>query len=250
MHPRSRLLRISLLLLLLSAPAGARTLTAQDGRTIEAEVLGFEGLDKVTFKRADTGQVFTLPIATFGEADQRALEAEAKQVAAKAPPLRPGDLMLEFTRTRFETRKSRREVKMGDGTIRKDSIDVTEDDWGYSITLKNNTRRPLENLRIDYILYTRIDVIENIGREARTRAKKFSQKVEPVPPGARLASRTESVTTRKTELRDGMVWSGSGDDTTRDTLTGIWLRIYRDDELVLEASSPDGLSKKETWLED
>lgn len=248
MHPRSRLLRISLLLLFLSAPADARTLTAQDGRTIEAEVLGFEGLEKVTIKRADTGQTFTLPITTFSEGDQRALRTEAKEAAAKPVALRPGDLMLELTRLRFDTRKSKRDLTSSTGSLLKDALSVTEEDWGYSITLKNNTRRPIEGLRVDYILYTRVDQIENTGREPTTRAKSFSQKIDPVEPGARITTKTEAVTTRETELRGGLRWKGTGDDDTRDTLIGIWLRVYRGDELVLEASSPDGLSEKEKWI--
>jgi hypothetical protein len=88
--------------LALAAPAVlARTLTSADGRVIEAEVLGFEGADKVIIKRADTGQSFTLPFTTFSEAEQRALRAEAAEAAKKNAALREGDITLALSRAAF-----------------------------------------------------------------------------------------------------------------------------------------------------
>lgn len=229
----------------------ARTLTAADGRTIEADVTGFEG-DKVSIKRADSGQAFTLPISSFAEADQVALRAEAEEAAkqaAKPVPLRDGDIQVELSRVRFGTRKSSQDVTMADGSISKDLLAITEDDWGYTITLKNNTRRRVEGLRAEYILYTKVDVIDKTNRSPSIRRKGFALVFEPVPLGGRVSAKSEAVVTRKTELRGGYVWGGTGDKDTRDTLHGIWLRVYQGDTLVLEVSSPDGLRTSEKWLE-
>lgn len=57
--------------LIVAGDLRARTLTAADGRVIEAEVLGFEG-EKVRIRRADTGQTFMLPVEAFAEADREA----------------------------------------------------------------------------------------------------------------------------------------------------------------------------------
>lgn len=247
---RAGLPALALLTLALALPiaVSARTLTAADGRVIEAEVLGFEGTDKVIIKRADTGRSFTLPIATFAEADQRALRAEAAEAAKKPAALREGDVSLDIlSRVRFDVRKEKKDVPLTNGTVYKNGLSITEEDWGYAITLKNNTAKPVENLRADYILYTRVDEIKNTNRRPSVRSKAFTLNFETIPPGARASAKTEAVVTRETELRGGMEWRGTGDDDTRDTLVGIWLRIYQDDRLVLESASPASLASTEKW---
>ncbi len=218
--------------------AVARTLTAADGRVIEAEVLGFEG-EQVRIKRADTGRVFTLPLAAFAEADQAALRVEA---AKAVPKLAAKDLALELSRVRFDARKSRTDVKMADGSITKNLLEITEEDWGYTVTLRNLTGAPVEGLRAEYRLFTKIDELKNSGRAPRIRRKEFSLEFETLPASGRTSMRTEFVTTRKTDLKGGYEWAGTGDNDTRDTLHGIWLRIYQGDDLVLESASPSGLA--------
>lgn len=233
---------------LLSPGLRARTLTAADGRAIEAEVLGFEGLDKVTIKRADTGKTFTLPIATFSEADQRALRTEAEDAAKKPAALRDGDIALELSRVRFDSRKSKKDIKLSDGSTAEGGLAITEEDWGYTITLKNNTGKPVENLRADYILYTKVDEIKNTGRQPTRRAKAFTTTFDPLPANGRISAKTDTVLTRETKLRGGMQWAGTGDNDTRDTLAGIWLRIYQGDTLVLESANPTTLAATEKWI--
>ena len=223
-----------------------RTLTSADGRSIEAEVLGFDGLDKVRIKRTD-GQLFTLPLTTFSEADQKALAAEAAEAASKPAPLQKGDLVLELSRLRFDSRKTAEDVPVvGGGTIHEGIVN-TDEDWGYSLTLKNNTRRPIENLRAEYFLYIKIDVPKNSTEKPHVRREKFTLAFEPLPAVDRLSVRTKAVTTRKTELKSGIVWSGTNDNKTRDNLEGIWIRIYQGDKLILESSSPPALAATGKW---
>jgi hypothetical protein len=246
MTPRRLALPVLLALALIPVGLHARTLTAADGRTIEAEVLGFEGTEKVTIKRADTGQTFTLPISSFSASDQRALKAE--EAAKKDSAIKDGDLTLELSRLRFDTRRSKKDVNLTDGSVYKGGLAITEEDWGYSITLKNNTVKPVENLRVEYILYTKVDEIKNTGRKPSRRSKAFSATFDTVPPGGRTSLKTDTVLTRETKLRGGMQWAGTGDNDTRDTLEGIWLRVYQGDKLVLESASPTTFMSTEKWM--
>ena len=217
-----------------------RTLTAADGRTIEAEILGFDGLEKVRVKRADTGQTFTLALATLSEADQKALRAEAAEAASKPVPLQKGDVVLELSRLRFDTRKAE-----GDS-----ALNITEEDWGYTITLKNNTAKPVEKLRAEYFLYVKVDALKNSAAQPRVRREKFTLAFETLPAGGRLSARSGAVTTHKTELKSGYYWEGTNDTKTRDTLEGIWLRLYQGDTLVLESASPASLAVPGKWTAD
>lgn len=244
----ARLVAIWLAALASVSLASARTLTAADGRAIEAEVLGFDGTDKVKIKRADTGQTFSLPIATFSESDQAALRAEAAEAAKKPAALPVGAVTLELSRAKFDTRREEKEVTLTNGRVVKDGIAITEEDWGYGISLRNTTPRPIEGLRGEYILFVKVDKpgggAKSDGRLRRTRAKLA---FEPIPVGGRITARTEAITARKTELAGGIVWRESGDSKTRDTLHGIWLRVYQGDTLVLESSSPGTLATTESW---
>lgn len=240
----------SVLALALGLPLSqGRLLTASDGRTIDAEVVGFEGTDKVTVKRADTGQTFTLPVSSFGETDRKALAAEAAEAAKKPQALPAGALSLELSRVRFETRKEKQDVTLSGGEVRKEGVTVTEDDWGYSITLRNAIARPIENLRGEYILFVKVDTAGDDAARGDGRLKRTRRKLafDPIPVGGRVSARTEAITARKLELAKGIVWGGTGDSKTRDTLQGIWLRIYQGDTLVLESASPGTLVSTESW---
>lgn len=235
------------LALLAATPATARILTAADGRTIDAEVVGFEGTNKVIIKRADTGQVFTLAIDSFADRDRRALRAEAEESAKKPQALPPGALSLELSRAKFETRREKQDIQLSNGTTRKDGITITEEDWGFTIALRNNSTRPIEGLRGEYILFVKVEQPGATKPDDRFRRSRGKLDFEAIPVGGRTTSRSSAITARKTELASGIVWRGSGDTKSRDTLHGIWLRVYRGDTLVLESASPGTLTTSESW---
>lgn len=226
----------------------ARTLTSADGRAIEAEVLGFDGTEKVRIKRADTGQTFTLPIDTFGEADAKALRAEAKEAAEKpAPPPGERDIAIELSRVRFDSRKTAEDIQLSDGSTARKAFVITDEDWGYSVTLRNTTGLPVEKLRIEYLLYVKVDVVE--GREGKPGLRRQAGKAayETLPANGRATVKTSAITTRETELKRGIQWRGTNDSKTRDTLHGIWLRLYQGDKLVSETASPTTLMSEGRW---
>lgn len=254
MSPR-RLVSVAYLAALALSPAvaplsEARTLTAADGRKIEAEVVGFEGTEKVTIKRADTGQTFTLPITTFDEVDQGRLRKEAAEAAKKPQALPAGAVTLDLlSRARFDTRREKQDVTLTNGGVRKDGITITEEDWGYGVTLRNTTARAIEGLRAEYILFVKVDAAgdDEARGDGRLKRTRHSMSFDVLPVGGRATARTEFITARKRELASGIVWKGSGDTKTRDTLHGIWLRVYQGDTLVLESASPGTLATTEKW---
>lgn len=244
-YQSTKLLLAAALTLTAGAEAiSARTLTATDGRKIEADVLGFEG-DQVRIKRTDSGQIFTLSIDAFAEADRQALreEAAAQLAEAKKPKLLgEKDVAVELSRVRVASRKDRQDIKMSDGSTERGLLELTEEDWGFTITIRNQTNAAAEGLRVEYMLFTKVDEIKNTGRAPQIRQKRFDLALETLPATGRISARTQTVTTLKTELKGGYEWSGTGDKKTRDTLHGIWLRLYQGDKLVLESASPASLA--------
>jgi len=239
-----------LLALALAPGAQARTLISADGRSIDAEVLGFEGTEKVVIKRADTGQTFTVRIDSFSETDQAALRAEAAEAEKKSKALPANALQLTLDRVKLDTRREKQDIRLSDGSTRRDGITITEEDWGYAVTLRNTTMNPVVGLRGEYILFVKVDSTggRTSARSGSTlRRDTGSISFNPVSGGGRTVARTKPVVVRKTELADGIVWRGDDETKTRDTLQGVWLRIYQGDTLVLETASPASLSSTETW---
>jgi hypothetical protein len=229
--------------------ASARTLTAADGRAVEVEILGFEGLDKVRFKRADSGQVFTVPITAFSEPDQKVLGEEAAE-AAKPPVIRPGDLALELSRSRFTTRKSKEDVPVVGGGVIRGGLDVSLEDWGYTFTLRNSSARELKDLRAEYVLFAKLEESRVVVFGPSTnRVGRAHGRVgfETLPAQGRIAARSEGITLCKTELKGTLINPEDPDGETRDQLEGVWVRIYRGDEMLLELASPPELAAKERW---
>jgi hypothetical protein len=221
----------------LPATLESRTLTSKDGRTIEVEILSYEG-DDIRLKRVDTGQVFTLPISTFSDADQRALRTEAKEAASRPKPVPAGSVQLELSRGMFSSEK-------------RDSTGVvyTYEQWGYNIVINNRSGPPLENIRAEYILLMEPNPYHTAPSDRNKLIRTTgTANLEPLQTGARTQFRTSTVEVVKVALKDGWVWTDADRKrTTRDKLYGLWVRVFRGDELIAEATTPAGIVQREKW---
>lgn len=248
-----RILPLSLLFAACAAPLTARTFTSSDGRTLEAEVLGFEGTDKVRIKRETDGGVFTLPIDSFGPADREALLAEAKAEAAKPPPLlRTSDLALELSRQNKPSKEMKWPVESTDPnnynrTRVTGSVNVTNVQTAYTVTLVNRTNRPVENLRIDYVIYAETEERKNTGLRAILSQETGSSIMELLPANGRASIKTVPILTRKTDLKGTAAWTDAAGDRQPIDLKGVWVRVYQNGEMVFENATPASLATANTW---
>jgi len=213
--------------------AETRTLTDKQGRSLRAEVISVAD-DTVTIKRED-GQTFTLSLATLSDDDQQSLKEWAKKQAALIPA---GGVELQVSRGKFETKKK------DDG-----GIILSEEQWGYTVTLLNHTRKALTGTRVEYILFVKPD--SEPGKDATAvplKQKAGDKKIDALGAQDSVNFRTDSITIYKQQLKPGWVWGKTGNNAAiRDTLYGVWLRAYVGDQLVGEFCSPEGLSKTEKW---
>ncbi|MDF3058603.1 MAG: hypothetical protein K0R17_2818 [Rariglobus sp.] len=205
--------------------AEPRTFTDQFGRSITAELLSVEG-DNVRIRRED-GQLFTLSISKLTEADQKFI----KDWAAKPAPAEekstpdPKKLIVGLSRGKFSSR-----------TLTKyDTYTHKHEDWGFSIQLTNQHLRPVENLRVEYNLFAR--TYSDISSPTMITGSKVINAI---------ASRgSETFRTRSTEVcktKDTYFGYNSGGE-----MRGIWIRIYADDQLLIEQSSPESLMTSDKW---
>lgn len=219
------------------------TLTDKQGRSLKADVLEVSG-GQVKLKR-DDGQVFNLPLSTLADEDQKTLNAWAAKEAAKSLP--PGALQVELSRGIFKTEKRDRDVNLVGGGLVKDGMTITEEKWGYNVTLTNKTSRPLDNLRAEYRLFATVDNIHKKDDEEGLKKKAYQSPVETIPALGRITFRTETVSAFKTKYNGNIVSAKTGDNNSRETLHGIWIRLYRGNELVYESAMPEKLRSTEKW---
>ena len=212
------------------------TLTDTQGRALTAEVLSVEKT-KVTIKRAD-GQVFSLPLDNLIAADQTKLAALAEKLATAeaAKPLAADAIKIELNRGNFKTTKKTEDV-----------ITTIQENWGYALTISNHTPKPVEGLRAEYRLFATVDNPGVTQDKLILKKKAYKTSIEPLGALEKITFRTETITAIKTELPPGYVYSNSGRTESGERLYGIWLRIFRGDQLVKEIAMPESLRTKEKW---
>jgi hypothetical protein len=228
----------------LAAHAETRTLTDTQGRKIEADVIAVEG-DQVKIRRAD-GQMFNLPMERLVDADQKALRAWAKAEAAKPQPLPPGAFQVQMSRACFTRETVLSDARLTNGTTVKNGIETTEEKWGFSFILNNRSSVGLETLRAEYILFATQDDVHKDKVDGFRRARHRAN-IEMIPAYGRVDFRTETVSVFKMKYRGNIVSAATGNNRSRETLHGIWIKIYRGDELIYEAASPENLMRTEKW---
>ncbi len=232
-----KLLGLALLPVLSGAflPAQVRTLTDQFGRTLQAEVLALEG-ETVKIKRED-GQLFDLPLANLSDDDQVAIKTWAQDnppppPRASTPPAQikvpvpaAGSVTLNVSRGKFNS----------DTTYQSAYYKGTNEEWGYNIEVNNTTLHPIDNLRVEYIIFGKL-----YGGSRQT--TQSGRHAVPSLEGKKTDSfRTKAFRFSKFRSSDGSYNYAGG-------LTGVWARLYAGDVLIAEYASPETLKTKEKWV--
>lgn len=214
--------------------AEIRTLNDKQGRSLKADVISVEG-DKVTIRREDA-QTFTLSLNTLSEDDQKSLNKWAERQAKLIPA---GSVEVQVSRGKFDTKKK------DDGS----GIIMSEEQWGYTATLYNRATKPLKGVRVEYILFVKPDA--EPGKDptsAPLKQKSGTKTVDAVPSRDNINFRTDSITIYKQQLKPGWIWGKTGNNAPiKDSLFGIWIRVYSGDQMVDEVISPESLAKTEKW---
>ena len=231
-----------------SIHAEVRTLTDQQGRSIKADVIAVEN-DIAKIKRED-GRTFDLPLSQLVEDDQKTLREWAKAQESIIPA---GAIDIVLGRTKFKSVKQPPESvtqPRSDGRPEVvGTINRTNEDWGYSVTLTNKFSKPLKRMRVEYVLFMKPDQEPgNDAKPAPLARQSGSHRVDLIEPHEQAMFKTISMRIVKTELRGNVTWSKTGGkNVVADSLYGVWVRIYIGDQLISETSVPDTLAGKEKW---
>jgi len=210
--------------------ADPRTFTDQFGRAITAELISVDG-DQIRIRR-DDGQIFTLSASKLTTDDQKYIKewvaarpGSKTEVSVEKSTPDPKKIIVNLSRGKFSS-----------VTLYKyDTYTHKHEQWGYSIQITNQQLRPVENLRVEYNLFART-FSDTTSPTLITGAKTL----KIVPSRGSEVFRTGSAEVCKTKD------TYFGNNTSGE-MRGIWYRIYADDQLLIEQSSPDSLMRDEKW---
>lgn len=224
----------ALLFLLATALAHAeyREFTAQDGRTMKAELINVVG-DKVRLKRED-GSSFNVSPSAFSKEDQEYITLwMLRELSGR-------DSLLDIQAKSSGT--TPKEVNVGTGIL------AERWDGYYKIKLTNKSDLPLEGIQIMYGFWAfHMEMGADRRREGKTEIVQGELTIPQIKARSDFEFDSVKADMLSTELARGYYWADGGKDKSLDKLEGIWIRIYYDDQLIQEWSNPSSLKEKNDW---
>lgn len=206
-----------------------RTFTSADGESMRARVLEVDG-DSVTIER-DDGRKFTVSIGVFCARDQVLIRKWNEQQV-----LQGMDLEVSAYTRQGRSQKSE-----------ECAFEIKEFPAFYEVVIKNNGFEAVEDLQVRYVIYRYHDykgAEDGVGKHEK---REGSEVVEQIPARGEYTFNTVSFMMKETELKGNFVWvdkegKRTGNDRkSRDLLAGIWVRVYKGDNIVLDYVDPDKL---------
>ena len=123
---------------------------------------------------------------------------------------------------------------------------VSTEQWVYNVTIENRAPKDFADLEVKYIVFTS-DAKPGSNEAPKLIRKSGSKPVALIKSRAKTNFTTEPIELVKTQLAGGVTYGSGARPRSNDALEGMWLRIYKGDELVAEIVRPTSLATKESW---
>jgi hypothetical protein len=122
--------------------------------------------------------------------------------------------------------------------------------WGYSVTVENKTFKPMTDLEVKYIIFSKRQQLGMKG-PGRKQHDSGSYTIKEIAPNDKVTFDTDSIALTKAMLigQSGgySYFTNGAKPKAEDSLTGLWIRIYQNGNLFTEFANPAELTSKETW---
>lgn len=118
--------------------------------------------------------------------------------------------------------------------------------WEYTVTVENQSFKALSNLDVKYIIYVTRKQLGAKGppRKGTTSGSSTIMSLESL---AKTSFDTDPVKLTKATVTGGAYFADGASLTADDSITGIWVRVYQNGNLITEYTSPEGLNTTEKW---
>ena len=220
---------------------GYRIFTDTQNRTITAKPINVIG--KQFRIKKDDGSEYTINKEMLVERDQKYLESWALNFLAKEDRL----LEIEVKRGKRKVDETKKELTTTSGRILEDALLVETFDGYYTLKLINRTELELNNLRVEYRLFSEQDELAAKRRkDIKLLRKNGSKKIDFLPAMESVEFDSEPIQLVETKLLKGS-WAKGGARDQDAKLAGIWVKIYNQDQELISYSLPNQLSSNEDW---
>jgi len=146
----------------------------------------------------------------------------------------------------------KKRVDSGASAIRKPSDKTTRTEtYAFTVTVENQTFKPLQNLDAKYIIFYKHEQL-GVKGPARKETKTGDFTIASIDSLAKASFDTDTVNLTRAALIGSdpdsyEYFSNGAKPTAEDSITGIWVRLYKDGNLFAEYAYPAGLTSSETW---
>lgn len=229
--------------------------TLKDGRTLKAEIVGYNAkLGKVELKRADGKRVPVKP-TVFVEADQKYIKEWFMLDGVRSERL----FKITCKKDLVEKWKKEEEaeVRYDGGSMGKELVSVSRfKRYVFELNLENRNDFALENLKMEYRVFYEQEVSTGSSKVvAKDKVLSGSLEVKRIDPREKMKLTTEPVVLRDTEYSSSITYGESGITRDRESseIKGFCLRIIStgsDGQTVLrEVCEPSSFAGKYKWPE-
>lgn len=146
----------------------------------------------------------------------------------------------------------KKRVDAGNTGIRKPSdTQKKTETWGFTVTIENQTFKPLENLEAKYIIFYKQEQL-GVKGPPRKKTESGSYTISSIDSLGKTSFDTNTVKLTRASLIGNdpgsyYYFANGAKTTTEDTITGIWVRLYQNGNVFAEYAYPAGLTTTETW---
>lgn len=127
-------------------------------------------------------------------------------------------------------------------------VNKKSENWGYTVSVENEGFKALTGLEVKYIIFYKHSEL-GIKGPPQKKTKTGSYTIDTLAAIGKTSFDTDPVTLTKASLGGGAIFGNGARSRVADTLSGLWIRIYKDGNLFAEYAYPAGLTSTETWQE-
>ena len=122
-----------------------------------------------------------------------------------------------------------------------------KDSYQYEIKITNDSFQATAPLSAQYIIYVaREELGQKRGLE-RTDKIKGTEPVPAIQPHATVSIETKVATLREQALVGDWIYSNGGKIKAKDSVIGVWVKLYDGDKEVADFKNPSSLSQHQKW---
>ena len=117
---------------------------------------------------------------------------------------------------------------------------VTNEKWCYSVSIQNQSFKDVPNIDIKYIVYFKKQ--EEGTKISKEKHKAGTSSDAMLQNNGNFSFETDPVQLVKTQLDGGFYYVTGANPRSRDSLTGIWIRLYQGGTMIGEYADPPSLT--------